>query len=154
MLTYWDSKPHVIEATGDDDWFDWETELKQDPAWRELLIAMHGDRPIGLLQIIDPQLEETQYWGDVEPNLRAIDIWIGEEDDLGHGFGTEMMDLALQRCFDDAGVTRVLIDPLETNTRAHRFYKRLGFEEVGPRVFEKDRCLVFELTREAWERNR
>ena len=38
------------------------------------------------MQIIDPQLRPTHYWGDVEANLRALDIWIGETDALGHGF--------------------------------------------------------------------
>jgi aminoglycoside 6'-N-acetyltransferase len=35
-----------------------------------------------MIQIIDPAQEETHYWGDVEAELRAIDIWIGEESDL------------------------------------------------------------------------
>ena len=43
------------------------------------------------LQIIDPAMEETHYWGDVAPNLRALDIWIGEEADLGQGYGTAIM---------------------------------------------------------------
>ena len=51
------------------------------------------------IQIIDPALEESHYWGDVPENLRAIDIWIGEETDLGKGYGTQMMQLALARCF-------------------------------------------------------
>jgi len=33
------------------------------------------------------------------PNLRAVDIWIGEEGDLGRGHGTIIMRLALARCF-------------------------------------------------------
>jgi RimJ/RimL family protein N-acetyltransferase len=55
--------------------------------------------------------------------MRAIDIWIGEESDLGRGYGTEMMRLALDRCFADQAVKAVLLDPLTRNTRAHRFYR-------------------------------
>jgi aminoglycoside 6'-N-acetyltransferase len=61
ILRYWDTKPHVIAATGDDDVFDWELELSRNPDWRELLIAEHTGRPIGMIHIIDPAREETHY---------------------------------------------------------------------------------------------
>ena len=33
-----------------------------------------------------------------------------------------MMRLALEHCFADARVTAIIIDPLASNVRAHRFY--------------------------------
>ena len=39
LLQYWDTKPHVIASTGEDDWFDWPAELASDPTWREMLIS-------------------------------------------------------------------------------------------------------------------
>jgi aminoglycoside 6'-N-acetyltransferase len=150
LLRHWDRQDHVVAASGNDGWFEWEAELPRDPDWRELLIAEIDGRPVGMIQIIDPAEEETHYWGDVEKDLRAIDIWIGEEADLGKGYGTQMMRLALQRCFANPLVKAVLIDPLATNTRAHRFYERLGFRPVGRRMFGNDDCLVYRLKREAW----
>lgn len=152
LLTYWDSQPHVVAASGDDDNEDWSHALatKDDATW--YLVAEERGRPIGLVQIIDPALESSHYWGNVEPNLRAIDIWIGEEADLGRGLGTKMMALALQRCFDPAEVTGVLIDPLESNTRAINFYRRCGFQDVGPRRLGQDDCLVMRIDREQWRR--
>jgi aminoglycoside 6'-N-acetyltransferase len=44
-----------------------------------------------------------------------------------------------------------VIDPLASNTRAHEFYRRLGFRAVGRRLFGDDDCLVHELTRRDWE---
>src|SRR5690606_15444951 len=105
---------------------------------------------IGFIQIIDPAREETHYWGDVPDDLRAIDIWIGEASDLGRGFGTRMMELALARCFAPPEVSAVLIDPLAANTRAHRFYERLGFIFVERRRFAADDGLVYRLERAAW----
>ncbi len=151
ILENWDTKPHVVWAGGEDDTFDWAYELPRHPTWRQLLIAEVDDRPIGFMQIIDPKEEETRYWGDVAPNLRAIDIWIGEEADLGRGYGAEMMRLALGLCFSNPDVTAVLIDPLAKNVRAHVFYQRLGFRPVGRRMFDKDDCLVHRLERGAWE---
>jgi aminoglycoside 6'-N-acetyltransferase len=150
LLRYWDRKPHVIASTGRDDGLDWAAELSQQGPFSEYLIAEEAGSPIGVMQIIDPAREESHYWGEIEENLRAIDIWIGEEADLGRGLGTEMMHLALARCFADPAVTGVVIDPLESNRRAHRFYERLGFRLLGPRRIGEDNCLVYGLAHEDW----
>ncbi|MGD1892213.1 MAG: GNAT family N-acetyltransferase [Cyclobacteriaceae bacterium] len=150
ILRYWDEQPHTIASDPDDDW-EWEKELPYRPPWREQLMAELDGRPLGFVQIIDPAEEETHYWGDVSPNLRAIDIWIGEAEDLGRGYGTVMMAQAIERCFANPKVTEILIDPLETNTRAHRFYERIGFEFVENRMFEAHYCRVYHLTREQWQ---
>jgi aminoglycoside 6'-N-acetyltransferase len=146
LLRQWDDEPHVVEADPNDDW-GWEMELARDPDWREQSIAEIDGRSIGFIQIIDPALEDSHYWGEIEPNLRAIDIWIGSETDLGKGYGTQMMKLAIDRCFADPAVTAILIDPLASNTRAHRFYERLGFQFVEPRRFGDDDCFVYRLNR-------
>ena len=153
LLKAWDSNPHVIAATGDDGALDWEDALGRDPPWREMLIAEKGGRPIGVMQIIDPAEEETHYWGAIESGLRAIDIWIGENGDLGRGYGTRMMRLALARCFSEASVAAVLTDPLASNSRACRFYERLGFRPVDRRLFGNDDCIVYRLDRNAWRRS-
>ena len=153
LLRHWDAQPHTVASDPNDDWH-WEVELLRQPPWREQLVAELDGRPIGFLQIIDPALEDSHYWGDVPPNLRAIDIWIGEQEDLGKGYGTQMMVLALERCFADAAVTAVLLDPLASNTKAHRFYERLGFQFVERRQFDEDDCFVYRLNRQHWQQRR
>ena len=61
-----------------------------------------------------------------------------------------MMAKALARAFAAPEVGAILIDPLFSNTRAHRFYSRFGFEFEGRRRFDDDDCAVFRLTRAAW----
>lgn len=151
MLRHWDEQPHVMENSGDDDVFDWEAQLPRQVPWRELLIAEHNGRPIGFMQIIDAAEEETHYWGDCGPGLQAIDIWIGEADALNKGYGTQMMQLALARCFAKPDVEAVLIDPLASNTRAHRFYMRQGFLFFERRTFGDDDCFVYRLDRKRYE---
>jgi aminoglycoside 6'-N-acetyltransferase len=147
LLRRWDEEPHVVASDPNDDW-GWETELARDPDWREQLVAEADGRPIGFVQIIDPAREDSRYWGeDCPPGLRAIDIWIGEADALGRGYGTEMMRQAIERCFAAPEVTAIVIDPLSDNTDAIRFYERLGFRTVGPRQFGEDHCLVMRLDR-------
>lgn len=149
LLQYWDEQPHNIAADPNDDW-NWKEELQRNPPWREQLIAELNGRPIGFIQIIDPLEEETHYWGAVAPHLRAIDIWIGVAKDLGQGYGTEMMQQALARCFRTPEVTGILIDPLASNTRAHRFYERIGFKFLEYRTFAEDDCRVYQLLRVDW----
>jgi aminoglycoside 6'-N-acetyltransferase len=146
LLLQWDKKQHVIDCDPDDDW-NWEAELARYPEWREQLVAELNGEPIGFIQIIDPYFEETHYWKNVEQNKRAIDIWIGEERNLNKGYGTKMMELAIERCFKDPQVNGILIDPLKSNTKAHRFYERLGFEFVEEREFNDVVCFVYELKR-------
>jgi aminoglycoside 6'-N-acetyltransferase len=153
LLRRWDEQPHVVASDPNDDWA-WEVELGRAVDWREQLIAELDGRPIGFVQIIDPSLEDSHYWGAVPPNLRAVDIWIGEEADLGKGYGTRIMQLTLDRCFADASVTGVLIDPLGANLRVHRFYERLGFRFVERRRFGQDECLVYRLDRANYQNAR
>lgn len=124
LLRRWDEQPHIVAAKANDDW-GWEVELARRPDWREQLIAEIDGRPVGFVQIIDPAREDSHYWGDVPANLRAVDLWIGEE----------------------AEVEAVLVDPLAANTRAHRFYERLGFRFVERRRFGADDCFVYRLDR-------
>lgn len=151
LLRYWDEQPHVISSDPNDDW-DWEVELDHTPDWREQLVAEMDGRPIGFVQIIDPAREESHYWGAVTADLRAIDIWIGEETDLGKGYGTKIMRLAITRCFEDPSVMAILVDPLASNTRAHRFYERLGFQFLEYRQLGSDNCFVYRLNRADWFR--
>lgn len=148
VLRHWHRQPHVVAAAGDD-WGWEEADLARRPDWREQFIAEVGGKPIGFLQIIDPAREDSQYWGSIVPGHRAIDIWIGEQDQLGRGFGTQMMNQAIARAFADPSVTAVLVDPRDSNLRACRFYERLGFEFVVRRCFDDDYCAVYRLTRPA-----
>src|SRR5262249_1322239 len=149
-LTHWDHEPDVIACSTDNP--DAEQAF-QDIVWADE-IAMKSDatcyyiaeldgRPIGAMQVIDPHLEPTHYWGEIEPNLRAIDIWIGDEADRNKGLGRLMMSAVIDACFAGPSVTGIILDPLNSNTDAHRFYQRLGFKAIGRQLFnDEDDCLV------------
>jgi len=88
------------------------------------------------------------------PGLAPMNLRPAAPADLGKGYGTQMIQLALARCFADPAVWAVLIDPLATNARAHRFYERLGFGFVERRRFGADDCCVYRLERGEYERRR
>jgi aminoglycoside 6'-N-acetyltransferase len=149
LLEYWDQQQHVHEASGNDEW-PWEKELAMQSPHQQQLIAELDGQPIGFVQIIDPALEQSHYWGDVQNDLRAIDIWIGEAKNLNKGYGTEMMRLTIERCFSEPNVKAILIDPLKSNEKALRFYERMGFSRIEERMFGDDECYVYQLTRDEW----
>ena len=156
QLCQWDEKPHVqasISTSGTQSFdVDWEDELSARSDGTEFFIAEVGNVAIGALQIIDPAKERTHYWGPVAFDLRAIDIWIGEESYLGQGHGTHMMSWAIEHCFQPAHVQMIVIDPLSNNPRAHKFYRSFGFEFAGRRQFDAESdCFLFQLTRVSWE---
>ncbi|MDP3736487.1 MAG: GNAT family N-acetyltransferase [Hyphomonadaceae bacterium] len=160
----WDREPHVISATSDDPDAEkafedayWPDEIAmQDEYYQyfiaELTLSGGGSRPVGAMQIIDPHKEKTHYWGEIERDLRAVDIWIGDEADLGGGYGEQMMRLAFRLCFAEPTVTAIVIDPLNSNARAHKFYQRLGFKPTHRQTFGDDDCLVHKLTRADWRK--
>lgn len=153
-LERWDRKPHVRACMGreaEGPPADWREEMAFHAICGEILIAELDGRPIGVLQIIDPHRDPSRYWGEMTAGYRAIDIWIGEESDLSKGYGTQMMRQALARCFAEPEVAAVLIDPLVSNTAAIRFYRRIGFRDVGPRRFDEDDCLVLRMDRTDFE---
>ncbi len=153
LLEEWDKEDHVIESDPNDDW-QWEVELNRNPGWREQLIAEVAGDPIGFIQIIDPMLEESHYWGHIGSGFRAIDIWIGKKENLGRGFGTSMMTSAIQRCFSDERVHTIIIDPLSSNTKARHFYEKMGFGFVKYQRFGEDDCAVYQLHRDGWVKHK
>lgn len=151
LLTYWDTKQHVIASGGADDVYDWHAELQRTVPWREFLIAEVDGRPVGVIVNIDPREEETHYWGDIEPNLRALDIWIGEEADLGRGYGTQMMKAALIRCFQNKNTKAIILDTLVNNTRAIKFYEKIGFKKIARKKFGEDDCYIYRIDRKEFK---
>jgi aminoglycoside 6'-N-acetyltransferase len=158
-LLRWDADPTVIASGSDNpdavtawgednDWAE-NIDLYERDVWEYWVAELNG-RPIGCMQLCDPHLEPTHYWGEIEPNLRALDIWIGEPDARGQGHGEAMMRLGIVAAFEDPAVNAIIIDPLASNTRAHTFYQRLGFRPMHRQMFGEDDCLVHTLTREEW----
>src|SRR5690349_14852659 len=113
-LARWDADPSVIACTTDDPNAErafagavWADEIAGNGALTCYYIAELDARPIGAMQVIDPHGEPTHYWGEIEPNLRAIDIWIGDAADRNKGYGALMMGAAIDACFADPAVAAI-----------------------------------------------
>ncbi|WNJ19025.1 GNAT family N-acetyltransferase [Pontibacter sp. G13] len=151
MLRAWDREPHVI-ASDPHETEIWEPEeLTEFEDWRVMWIVEDPDGiPFGFLQIIDPQKEPEQYWGDLPEGIRTLDIWIGPPEYLGKGYGTQMMKHAFRWCFQFPEVQEIWIDPVSSNVDAIRFYRRVGFEFVERKMLGKDLCDIHRFSRRNW----
>ncbi|MCC2605554.1 GNAT family N-acetyltransferase [Planctobacterium marinum] len=151
VLQWWHQQAHVVDA-GSDAHYNWQKELQRKPQWREQLMAEEDGQPIGFLQIYDPYDDEAQRWGNVSRRLRAIDIWIGEAENLNKGYGTQMMQLAMALCFANPDVHALLVDPIANNIKAQRFYARLGFKFVESKKIQGESCYVLKIRRDQYEK--
>jgi ribosomal protein S18 acetylase RimI-like enzyme len=89
-------------------------------AWREAFLVVDTGPGIGgvLIGIHDGPLTGRILIMTVAPELR------------GHGVGTRLMQLFLQRCFERAFRT-VSLEVRASNAEAQSFYHRHGFRPVG-----------------------
>ena len=153
LLREWEHDPDVIASGGVDDDWEWEEVLAREVPYQEEWLGCVAGQPIGVVVLLDASREPSGYWSPVEPGVWAIDIWIGAPEHRNRGFGSQMMKLALERCFDVCAASEVLIDPLVSNTRAISFYRSLGFRDVGERVFGVDTCWVLRFLRDDWSKS-
>jgi diamine N-acetyltransferase len=94
---------------------------------------------------------------DLHHRRAEIGIVIGEKDCWGKGFGREAMALMMRFGFHELGLHRIELEVFETNPRALKAYRALGFTEEGVRrdaVFQGGRfldCIRLGMLREEFD---
>ena len=75
----------------------------------------------------------SQYFRDVdrEKHRAEYGIYIGREDMLGKGYGSEVMELALEYARTDMKMKEIDLRVLESNIRARKVYEKAGFTLCG-----------------------
>lgn len=133
----WLSDERVLE------WYDGRDDPSDEAAVREhygprvrgeeevaqWILELDGE-PIGHAQTyrIDEDAGEPRT-GLVPPDAGAIDIFIGEPELWGRGYGTRFLRLLIDHLLA-SGCPIVSIDPHVVNTRAIRTYDKAGFRKV------------------------
>lgn len=134
----------LFEWLADDDvrrWYDegehsvenYRRTFAPEPTVNKFIVEIEGN-PVGYLQT---------YWLSDEPDYAAqlgldhdavsIDMFIGDADWRGHGWGSRILTAALERMvFGEMQAEWACINPDPENTRAVRSYEKAGFR--GERV--------------------
>lgn len=95
---------------------------------------------------------------DREKKMAEYGIFIGEEEALGCGYGTQAAKLALDYGFGTLGLDRIFLRFLEDNPRAGKSYEKAGFYRLERKretvnLEQGTRGVLFmEIDRSAWER--
>jgi aminoglycoside 6'-N-acetyltransferase len=130
-------------------------EIKQiaaDPAFDCYIVSIDG-REVGYLQSYDPQTWPDHPFTDRPCGSCGLDMFIGEPDMIGQGYGTQIVQAFADRLFA-AGVPEVLIDPHPDNAAAIKAYGRAGFIVYGERDTEWGRVLLMRQANPALSGNR
>jgi aminoglycoside 6'-N-acetyltransferase len=94
--------------------------------------------------------EMARAYGVDDPEAVNCDVLIGEPSLAHRGMGPRMIRAFLDRVFDDARVTQVIIDPVPDNAIAIRAYEKVGFRfrEARPDDGEGNGLYLMALSRE------
>ncbi|MBP3476212.1 MAG: GNAT family N-acetyltransferase [Lachnospiraceae bacterium] len=114
----------------------------------QFIICLNDGREIG-----------SVYFRDIDRENKTAEygIFIGEEDAIGCGYGSQTARLALEYAFGTMGLEKVFLRFLADNIGARRSYEHAGFrliENRGEKVnLKQGECqvLFMEIDRNAWE---
>ena len=121
----WTARPHVSE------WWDSEETADDDARDFKAYIAYLGDEPIAYVQSYLAIDAGDGWWADQhDPTVIGMDLFIGDEENVGRGYGVELVRQFVDHVFADPTITRIQIDPSPDNLRAIRCYERVGFHRV------------------------
>lgn len=97
-----------------------ETMVNTGKAVQFMICEKDGMRPVGSVYFrdIDREKKEAEYG-----------IFLGEDDALGKGYGTEAGVLAVEHAFSRMGLERLILRVFTDNEAAVRSYQRAGFKE-------------------------
>ena len=105
--------------------------------WLEGLVERDNDYVFGIEALIDQawvHIGNVGLHGIDRHHRRAeIGVVIGEKDSWGQGFGSEALALMMRFAFHELGLHRIELEVFETNLRAMKTYRALGFVEEGVR---------------------
>lgn len=100
-----------------EEWLAREAELGRPAAF--VMESLEGE-PLGFLLTS----RESQQHRSLE-----ISLLIGERERWGQGLGTDALEAFLDTCFAQWGIHRVWLRSEAYNERAHRLYRRCGFQQ-------------------------
>ncbi|MBI4198060.1 MAG: acetyltransferase [Chloroflexi bacterium] len=141
LLTHWLSDERVLEFIfGRDNPFDYHKVVQKYGPRAEgrnrvvACILEQAGQPLGYLQFYAVD-DATEYSLESAEGVYGVDLFIGEPEQWNKGIGTAVLEALTQYLFEGPGVTRIVIDPRVTNSRAIRCYEKCGFrcEKVLPR---------------------
>ncbi len=86
--------------------------------------------PIGFIQYYYADKVGDDWWPDATPGIVGIDQFIGDENYINKGYGTQLIGQFVKKLFNDSAITKIITDVDPKNQRAIRCYQKVGFKIV------------------------
>ena len=109
-------------------WMD--TKVKNGEVIQFIILIRENNKPIGSVYFRDI---------DYEKGVAEYGIFIGEDDEIGKGYGTEAADLAIDFIFAQTKLKYVFLRVFADNKPAISSYKAVGFTEYECRKGEVEK---------------
>ena len=113
--------------------------IETNKAKQFIIYVKEDNRPIGSIFLKDIDLEkQTAEYGN----------FIGEEDCLGKGYGSDAGRTLIKYAFEKLGMKKIYLRVLQENVRAVNAYKKMGFVKTGSEYNEdvKAEVIYMEVT--------
>lgn len=127
LLFYWRNKEYIRYNSINqkeivyEDHINWvNNELLKDSSKRYVVLDKKKDVPIGLVSLKNINC--------ISKNAE-FEIYIGEEEYLGKGYGYEITKTMLRYAFEKLEMEKVYLTVFEKNTTAINCYKKIGFKK-------------------------
>lgn len=159
LFLTWAKKPHVRDT-----WFqegyeniDKYQQKIEGNGYDYSFIIYLNDTPIGYIQTSDLYAYKIKcqnlkgVFTNEEPGTFCLDLFIGEEDYLNKGYGTEIVKAFIDKLFKDFNAKKILIDPACSNKRAIRCYEKAGFKIIRKEHDGMDECCIMRFERKRQE---
>lgn len=120
ITQYLDNHNKLISLVG-------EKEFLEKESTKEFMFAIidkKSDKLLGNIGLHNP---------DYKNGAAGLGIFLGEEETLGKGYGSEAIKLLLNFAFNDLRLHNVMLTVYDFNERAIRAYTKCGFKEFGRR---------------------
>ncbi len=94
--------------------------------------VLYENKPVGYIQkYFVNDWQELGDFLDYDETVVSIDLFIGDPDFMGKGFGSVMISEFLNKVvFADPSITTCMIGPEPSNKRAIKAYQKVGFRHV------------------------
>ena len=96
----------------------------QNKEFNLAIIKKENDELIGNIGLSDV---------DYKSGTATLGIFIGEEENLSKGYGSEAIKLLIDYAFKELRLHNIMLETYDINERAQKAYQKCGFKEFGRR---------------------
>lgn len=133
LLCIWLQKPHVKEWWNDG-LTDEEIKAKHRKRIGDSIVVPYivylDHQPIGFIQYYFASKVGGGWWPNEKDSTVGIDQFIGEENYVNRGLGTEMVATFIKKLFENPMIEKIITEADPKNIRAKRCYVKAGFQFV------------------------